>query len=400
MALLPVAEALRRILDGVKPLAAETLALEESAGRVLASPVKASRDQPPFPASAMDGYAVRHADVEALPATLKIAGVSAAGHGYRRSLKAGEAVRIMTGAPVPSGSDTVVIQENTRRDGDVLTVLQATPKGKNIRRAALDFARGEPLIEPGHRLRPRDIGLAAAANAAKLRVRRKPHIVLFTTGDELVLPGGRARPDQIYSSNSHALAAMAEALGARVSNAGIVPDTLGATKAAVRKAMTADILLTTGGASVGDHDYVQEAFKACGIRIGFWKIAMRPGKPFMYGRKGRLHVMGLPGNPVSALVTARLFLKPLIDALQGLPPEQDAPLAMLSVAMPGNDDRQDYLRGTLSMTPDGRRTVTPFGLQDSSMQRTMQNADCLIIRPPHATAAEAGDMVPVLLLDF
>lgn len=400
MALLPVADALTRILDGVKPLGSEAIALERAADRVLAEAVVAKRDQPPFPASAMDGYAVRHADVEALPATLRVAGMSAAGHGYRKMVEPGAAIRILTGAPVPAGADTVVIQENTTREGDTLTVVNPTVKGRNIRRAGLDFAKGDTVLEAGARLRPRDIGLAAAANAAKLRVRMKPSVILFTTGDELVLPGGRARPDQIYSSNSHALAAMVEALGASVTNLGIVRDTLAATKAAVRKGMKGDILLTTGGASVGDHDYVQEAFKACGIAIDFWKIAMRPGKPFMYGRKGKLHVMGLPGNPVSALVTARLFLKPLIDALLGLPPETVPPHGILTAPLAANDERQDYIRATLAIDSHGRRSVSPFPVQDSSMQRTMQQAQCLIIRPPLSPAAQPGQSVPILLIDF
>ena len=400
MALLPVADALTRILDGVKPLGSEAIALERAADRVLAEAVVAKRDQPPFPASAMDGYAVRHADVEALPATLRVAGMSAAGHGYRKMVEPGAAIRILTGAPVPAGADTVVIQENTTREGDTLTVVNPTVKGRNIRRAGLDFAKGDTVLEAGARLRPRDIGLAAAANAAKLRVRMKPRVILFTTGDELVLPGGRARPDQIYSSNSHALAAMVEALGASVTNLGIVRDTLAATKAAVRKGMKGDILLTTGGASVGDHDYVQEAFKACGIAIDFWKIAMRPGKPFMYGRKGKLHVMGLPGNPVSALVTARLFLKPLIDALLGLPPETVPPHGILTAPLAANDERQDYIRATLAIDSHGRRSVSPFPVQDSSMQRTMQQAQCLIIRPPLSPAAQPGQSVPILLIDF
>lgn len=400
MALLPVADALARILDGVKPLGSEAIALERAADRVLAEAVVAKRDQPPFPASAMDGYAVRHADVEALPATLRVAGMSAAGHGYRKMVEPGAAIRILTGAPVPAGADTVVIQENTTREGDTLTAVNPTVKGRNIRRAGLDFAKGDTVLEAGARLRPRDIGLAAAANAAKLRVRMKPRVILFTTGDELVLPGGRARPDQIYSSNSHALAAMVEALGASVTNLGIVRDTLAATKAAVRKGMKGDILLTTGGASVGDHDYVQEAFKACGIAIDFWKIAMRPGKPFMYGRKGKLHVMGLPGNPVSALVTARLFLKPLIDTMLGLPSETVPPHGILTAPLAANDDRQDYIRATLAIDSHGRRSVSPFPVQDSSMQRTMQQAQCLIIRPPLAPAAQPGQSVPILLIDF
>jgi molybdopterin molybdotransferase len=401
MALLPVDEARARILDGVKPLASESLALDQAMGRVLAKPVIAKRDQPPFAASAMDGYAFRHQDVEQLPSLLKVIGTSGAGHAFKGTFKPGTAVRILTGAPVPTGADTIVIQENTTRDGDLLQVLQATPKGKNIRRAALDFAKGDELLTVGTKLRARDMGLAAAANAPKLQVRKQPHVALFTTGDELVLPGQKARPDQIYSSNSHAIAALAQQFGARVSNLGIIPDHPAATRRAVTKALSADIVLTTGGASVGDHDYVQGAFKACGVNIGFWKIAMRPGKPFMYGRKGKTHVMGLPGNPVSALITARLFLRPLIARLLDCDDGSDAPvLAELTAAMPANDDRQDYVRATLTVEPDGRRKVAPFAMQDSSMQRTLQLATALIIRPAHAPAANPGDVVPLLLLDF
>ncbi|MCA0434093.1 MAG: molybdopterin molybdotransferase MoeA [Proteobacteria bacterium] len=400
MALLPVEDALARILDGVKPLQAETVRLEDCLGRVLAVPVRAGRDQPPFAASAMDGYAVRHADLAALPAVLRVAGVSAAGAAYRKAVKAGEAVRILTGAPLPSGADTVVIQENTEREGDVLRVVEGTSRGRHIRRRGLDFAKGDALLEAGQQLRPRDIGLAAAANAPRLRVRRRPRVVLFTTGDELTLPGEKARADQIYSSNSHAIAAMAASLGAEIGNLGIVKDNLRATVAAVRKGLSADILLTTGGASVGDHDYVQEAFKAAGIRIDFWKIAMRPGKPFMYGRKGQTHVMGLPGNPVSALVTAHLFVKPLIGRMLGLPADEASVTATLGADMDANDHRQDYVRATLRVAADGRREATPFALQDSSMQRTLQMAQCLIVRPPLAPAAKAGEQVPVLILTF
>jgi molybdopterin molybdotransferase len=256
------------------------------------------------------------------------------------------------------------------------------------------------MLEVGMQLRPRDIGLAAAANAPMLSVHRKPHVALFTTGDELAQPGERAGPSQIYSSNSHAIAAMAEHFGARVSNLGIVPDDPAATRRAVKKALAADIVLTTGGASVGDHDYVQDAFTACGVAMDFWKIALRPGKPFMYGRKGKVHVMGLPGNPVSALVTARLFLRPLIHALLGLPTDEEVTLAALTSPMPANDDRQDHVRAALAVAADGCRSVTPFPQQDSSMQRTLQKSTALIIRPAHAPAAAAGDLVPILLLDF
>ncbi len=400
MALMPVDEARTRILDGVKPLASETISLGKALGRVLAKDVSAKRDQPPFAASAMDGYAVRFDDVATLPTSLKIFGASNAGHAFKGAVKPGTAVRILTGAPVPSGADTVVIQENTERSGSDLRIYNPTPTGKNIRRAGLDFAKGQVLVKAGTRLAARDIGLLAAGNAASVTVRKAPRVVLFTTGDELVLPGRRARPDQIFSSNSHALEAMARLLGCDVVNLGIVKDSLVATKAAIRRGLGADVLMTTGGASVGDHDYVQEAFKACGVKIGFWKVALRPGKPFMYGRKGKTHVMGLPGNPVSALVTARLFFTPLIKALQSLPTEDKTVTARLAIALAGNDERRDYIRATLSESEDGIRLVTPYVTQDSSMQRTLQSSDALILREPFAAASEAGSPVKVLILDF
>lgn len=397
MALMPVEAALAKILVGVKPLSAETVKLGQALGRVLASPVVAKRNQPPFAASAMDGYALRNED-QSQP--LKLIGTSAAGHAFKGTVTPNTCVRVLTGAPLPKGADTIVIQENVVRDGNIIRVLTETPKSKNIRRAGLDFTKGDSLLATNTRLRPRDLGLAAAGNAPTLTVRRQPHIVLFTTGDELVLPGHPARADQIYSSNSHAIQAMGTSLGATVTNLGIVKDSAAATRTAIRKGLKADILVSTGGASVGDHDYVQDAFKACGVKISFWKIAMRPGKPFMHGRKGRLHVMGLPGNPVAALVTAHLFLKPLIDRMLGVPQDQEIQTAMLTEPLKQNDDRQDYLRAVLTVAPDGRRSVRPFALQDSSMQRAMQQANALIVRAPHAAAAEQGETVRILSLDF
>ena len=400
MALLPVDEALRRILANAKLTSVETIKLDKSLGRVLAKSVFAKRDQPPFHASAMDGYAVRQQDISVIPADLQVSGTSAAGQGYAGLVKPGTAVRILTGAPLPRGADTIVIQEDTTRALNSLRVMAATAAGKNIRARGLDFGKGDMLVKAPRILGSRDIGLLAAGNAAEISVRRRPRVVMFTTGDELVLPGTRPRADQIISSNSHALQAMASSFGAEVINLGIVRDNLKATMAAIRKGIGADVLMTTGGASVGDHDYVQEAFKACGVKIDFWKIALRPGKPFMYGRKGRTHVIGLPGNPVSALITARIFLKPLLNGMLGLLSDTPATLAKLAVALPANDSRQDYMRATLDVASDGTRLVRVFSAQDSSMQRTLQSSQALIIRPPHAPAAEIGDLVPIMLLDF
>jgi molybdopterin molybdotransferase len=400
MALMPVDQALLRILSKGRMLGAEQVALENASGRVLARDVKATRDQPPFISSAMDGYAVQHADVRALPAMLKLIGVSAAGQAFKGKVKPGQAVRILTGAPLPRGADTVVIQENVTLDGAVITVREATALGKNIRPRGMDFKRLDLLMPAAERITVRDIGLLAAAGAALVNVRRRPKLVIFTTGDELVLPGDQPRVDQIFSSNSHALVAMATAWGADVTNLGIIRDDMKATLAAIKKATQAEVLITTGGASVGDHDYVQEAFKRSGVKIDFWKIALRPGKPLMFGTKGKLCVLGLPGNPVSALVCARLFLKPLLAKMQGLNSDEQPALARLATPLPANDMRQDYLRATLQFAPDGGRHVTVFSKQDSSMQRTLRNADCLIVRAPYAPEASAGELVPVLLLDF
>ncbi len=395
MALLSVADALARIIGAAKLSGVEQVPLSQAIGRVLAAPLKARRDQPPFEGSAMDGYAVIAGDEP----QLKVIGISAAGHRFKGPVKRGQAVRIFTGAPLPKGSDAVIIQENVEVDGERITCREPLRAGQNVRGRGLDFRSGEELIPAGTKLNARDLGLAAAMNCATVRVRKKPHVVVFATGDELVQPGARPNADQIISSNSTALAALAEHFGARVTNLGIVKDDLKATVRAIGKAADADILLTTGGASVGDHDYVQEALKLAGVKVDFWKIALRPGKPLMYGRRGQLNVLGLPGNPVSAQVCARLFLLPLLNAMLGLkvPPETTA---MLGAAMKANDGRQDYVRAALETHADGTRVATPFGRQDSSMQRTFRDAQALIIRPPNAPEAAAGTVVPVLLLDF
>ena len=401
MALLPVEDARSRILRKVKPLPGEKIPLGAALGRVLAAPVRATRHQPPFPASAMDGYAVIARDVVATPVSLNVIGMSAAGHGFDGKVRSGEAVRIFTGAPVPKGADAVVIQENTAvQSSPYVSVNQSVRPGQNVRAKGLDFTRGETLLEAGTRLNTRDIGLAAAANNAEVRARRRPVVAVFATGDELVQPGGTPGPDQIVSSNSSSLVAFIRQFGGEAVNLGIVRDTLKATERAIAKAADADILVTSGGASVGDHDHVQEALRNSGVNIKFWKIAMRPGKPFMYGRKGRQHVMGLPGNPVSAMVCARLFLKPLIDAMLGLPASDDLVMARLRTPMKANDARQDYVRGTLSIAADGSRTASPYARQDSSMQRTFRDSHCLIVRPPLAPEAAEGDLVPILPIDF
>ncbi len=398
MRLVPVEEARERVLKDVKPKSSELVLLKEALGRVTAQDLKAKRDQPPFDASAMDGYAVRAADLASMPVSLDVIGTSAAGHPLNGLVGHGQAARIFTGAALPAGADAVVIQENaTARNGSVVIQVPAS-SGQNIRRCGLDFRKGETLIPCGAVMNARDIGLAAAMNSAMLRVRKKPLVAVLATGDELVRPGGKSGPGQIVSSNSHGLLAFAASLGADVIDGGIVRDDLKATEIAVRKLSKADILVTTGGASVGDHDFVQEALKRAGVKIDFWKIAMRPGKPFMYGRKRQQHVLGLPGNPVSALVCAELFLKPLLRALLGISPV-DAPMyAMSGGDLPPNDGRQDYLRGKLEYSPGGGLIATAFSRQDSSMMRTYRDAGCLIVRPPHASGIEKGEVIQILKL--
>ncbi|QIG51118.1 molybdopterin molybdotransferase MoeA [Nordella sp. HKS 07] len=401
MALMPVGEAKDRILKGARALSRETVRLHECAGRVLAADIKARRDQPPFPASAMDGYAVRFADVTAVPARLAVIGAAPAGHGFAGTVKSGQAVRIFTGAPVPKGADTVVIQESTEAANDHVDITVAAKfEGQHIRRKGLDFARGQDVLRRGTLLGAREIGLAAAMNWPELPVTKRPRVAIFTTGDELVSPGNMPRADQIVSSNSFALVAFVRRYGGDAIDLGIVPDNIKAISRAVRKAAGADILLTTGGASVGDHDLVQAALKAEGIELDFWKIALRPGKPLMFARKGRQRILGLPGNPVSAFVCARIFLKPLLLTLLGLPPTDDIVKARLGCDLPANDLRQDYLRARVARRSDGAYEATPLAVQDSSMQRALTEAQGLIVRPPFAPAASSGDLIDLLPLDF
>ncbi len=400
MGLLPVEEARSRILFGARALGSEMVALSAAAGRVLARDLKAHRDQPPFHASAMDGYAVKAADVRGAGATLSLIAASQAGHSYGGVLGAGQAVRIFTGAALPKGADSVLIQENSDTDGRTVTAKQPVTEGQHVRRRGLDFAKGETVLKAGQMLAARGIGLAAAMNHAALPVRRRPLVAIIATGDELVVPGRRPRSDQIVSSNNLALCAFASRFGARAVDLGVVRDDLRAIRAALRKTQRADIVVTTGGASVGEHDLVREALEAEGVSLAFWKVAMRPGKPMMLAKKGRQRILGLPGNPVSALVCARIFIKPLIDRLLGLGPENPILTARLGHDMKANDLRQDYVRATLERRPDGSLITTPFPVQDSSMQHTLAEADCLIIRPPHAAAAAAGSPVEVLPIDF
>lgn len=405
MALLPVDEALARIMEGAAPGASETVDLLAAAGRVLATDVSAKLTQPPFDASAMDGYAVRDVDVALLPASLVVVGEAAAGRGFGGRVGAGEAVRIFTGAPLPSGADAIVIQENVTRDGDRITVTDGTPDAGHVRPKGGDFADGDVLLVKGRRLDARALTLAAAMGHARLEVYRKPVVAILATGDELVPPGTKPGLDQIVSSNPIGLAAMVSAAGGEPRLLGIAADRPDDLAAKIRAAAGADMLVTIGGASVGDHDLVAPALRSAGVSLDFWKIAMRPGKPMMFGRKGGIdgvqRVLGLPGNPVSSLICGRVFLMPLVARLAGRAADV-APIAMLplAVAIEPNGPRQHYMRARREITADGRWCVRPAPSQDSSLMSPLADADCLIVRRSGATAAEAGTHVAILDLDF
>lgn len=396
--LISVEEALLRVLDGVSVLPAEEIPIDAAHGRILAATLASRRTQPPADLSSMDGYAVQAADIAELPAKLNMIGESAAGRPFQGSMKAGDTVRIFTGAVMPPGGDQVVPQENVTRDGDLVTINSA-PKGKFVRRQGFDFKAGQVMLDAGRRLNARDIGLAAAMDHAAIMVARRPRVAIIATGDELVEPGGGDAPDKIVASNPVALAALIRQEGGGPITLGIFPDKLDAIGGAIRAArnLEVDLIMTIGGASVGDHDLIAPALTQEGFTLAFHRMAMRPGRPMLLGLADKLRVIGLPGNPVAAFVCSFLFLVPLLRKMQGrtdtLPQTEPA---IFGRAVEANDHRQDFLRAKFSRGGDGRLIATPFKLQDSSMQAVLHAADGLIVRVPHAAAAPEGAPCDVL----
>jgi molybdopterin molybdotransferase len=398
---MPVADALSAILAGAEPLAEEMVALDAGHTRVLARDLQALRTQPPQAMSAMDGYAVRAADAAQAGARFKVIGEVAAGRPFDRAVGAGQAVRIFTGGVIPEGADAVVIQEDTEVDGQTITITEATKEGRHIRPAGVDFHKGDVLLKGGSRLSDRDLSLAASMNYPELAVCRRPKVAVLATGDELVMPGSQPGPGQIVYSNGYALRALARAEGAETIDLGIAADTVEATTSGIRRARDsgAEILITTGGASVGDHDLVKQSLEAEGVAMAFWRIAMRPGKPMMHGRLGPMRVIGLPGNPVSSYVCAYLFLVPLIRALSGRSHIHHRPeTAILGRDVVANDQREDYLRARLEERDDGQWIATPVNHQDSSLLGNLAAAQALLIRPPFAPAAGKGSRCDILRL--
>ena len=404
MSLLPVQDALNQILASVGAgTGIETIAIYNAFGRTLATDLHAQRTQPPADMSAMDGYAVHIADLETLPATLKLLGQSAAGNGFKGEIYPKTCVRIFTGAPVPQGADTVIIQENTIVNGADITVLTAPEKGKNIRKAGIDFNHGDVLLQSGTRLGATQLALAASMNHATLTVRKRPRIGILATGDELVEAGTELRPNQIISSNNFSIAALALDAGAEIFDLGIAPDNLQKLIETIQKAqqLNLDVIVTLGGASVGDHDLVQEALKIPGCTPDFWRIAMRPGKPMMFGSLGKMRVLGLPGNPVASHLCGLIFLQPLLRALVGDPNagQDKSQPARLGCDIAANDKRQDYIRCSAVFSSTALPVITPFVIQDSSMLSTLAKADALLIREPFADVGKAGDLCRIIKLN-
>ena len=397
--MISVEEARDRILAGLRPTPAELVALPDAWGRVTAAPVIARLTQPPADMSAMDGYALRAADGTA-GAVLRVTGAAPAGHPFDGQIGPGEAVRLFTGSVVPAGADTILLQEDATAGEGTVRVNETVRPSRHIRRTGQDFAAGDAVLPQGRRLTARDIGLAAAANHPWLTVHRCPRIGILATGDEIAMPGEPIPPGGVVSPNSHALAAMVRAAGGTPIVLPVAADTPGAIAAVADAIAGMDMLVTTGGASVGDHDLVVAGLQARGLTLDFWKIAMRPGKPLLFGALGATPVLGLPGNPVSALICAILFLLPALARLSGLPaaPPPTVP-ARLATPLPANDRRADYLRATLAADSAGRLVATPIASQDSAMLRRLAQADALIVRPPQALAAPEGADIAVIRLD-
>ena len=395
--MLTVREAHARVIAAFDPLPSEIVSVAEAAERVLAVSPQARLTQPPTDLSAMDGYAVRAADVPAAPTTLTLVGQAPAGGSYDQALKPGEAVRIFTGGPLPMGADSIVIQEDTKADGTRITILEAPRLGRHVRRAGLDFSVGDTPLAVGRTLTTRDLALAAAMNHPWLSVRRKPRVAILSTGDELVMPGEPVGRNQIVSSSGIAVAALVRGWGGEPTLFDIARDDARLIENCIEAGAQHDLLITLGGASVGDHDLVQGALKAQGFDMDFWKIAMRPGKPLMFAARDRARVLGLPGNPVSTMVCALLFMKPALERMLGQPGDlvRTQP-ARLAVDVKQNDQREDYVRSRLGRSADGTLTVDPHPVQDSSMLSVLAACDGLMIRPPHDPARKAGDVVQVV----
>ncbi len=396
--MISVEEARARILALMAPVGRETVAITQAVGRVLADGIVARRTQPPFDASAMDGYAVRGAEVHP-GARFRVAGEAAAGHPWDGEAAPGEAVRIFTGAPVPAGLDRIVIQEDADRDGDAIVLHDDLDPAPYLRRAGLDFAEGDALLSTGTRLTPENVALLAAAGHAFVAVHRRPRVTLLATGDELALPGDPVGEGGIVSSNNFGLAALIEILGGHADILPIAPDEPEALRRLALEGAQADLFVTLGGASVGDHDLIRPVLAEHGLALDLYKVAMRPGKPLMAGRLGETPMLGLPGNPVSAMVCGRVFLAPALSVLSGEGARMPATRrAVLETDIPENGPREHYMRARCTAR-DGTLSVAPFDSQDSARLALLSRANSLMIRPVSDPPRAVGEAVDVILLE-
>ena len=378
----------------------EEVALAQAVGRVLAIDVASTVTRPPESVSSMDGYAVRSVDVADAPVVLNIVGEAAAGHAMAGKIGPGDAVRIFTGGVLPAGADSVVIQERAVRDGTRVTIRESVNEGCFVRQRGLDFARGDAAGLAGYLLGPREIGLIASMNVPWVQVARRPRIAIMSTGDELVRPGDMPRADQIVSSNALVLSALVVQAGGQAVNIGIARDNVQSIRDCLLRAAGSDMLIVTGGMSVGEHDLVRKVMQDEGMELDFWKVAMRPGKPLAFGLLASTPVLGLPGNPVSTLICGHLFVRPAIHTMLGrIDCHVEEETAITTTALVANDERQDYLRAVHERNATGGLNVTAFDRQDSSMVAVLASASCLIIRAPHAPALRAGDEVRIMKLD-
>lgn len=395
--MISVDDALARIFAGIGPAQGETIGLAEANGRVLAAPLVAAHNQPPFDASAMDGYAVRAADLAHGP-SLRLVGTSQAGQRFVGKMDQGQCVRIFTGAPLPIGADTVAIQENARVNGTLVTIEGRPTHGENVRTKGHDFRQGSELLPVGTRMAPAKLGLAAAANRASLTVARRPALAVLATGDELVPPGHQLGSDQIVASNSFGLIPLLGPHASHVTDLGIAPDEPEMLDAALLRALDAgvDVIVTTGGASVGERDYMREVLANLGVTLDFWKLAMRPGKPLMFGTRGKTLIFGLPGNPVSSLVTAMVVVLPALRRMAGdtapLGPRLTLPLA---APLPANGTRRHYVRAQFALV-DGASAIAPIGETSSGHSSSLAAADALIIQPEHDGGRPVGALVEIM----
>ncbi len=404
--LMKVDEAKERVLRAMPVMPGEEISITEALGRITSCDIYSRRTQPPTALSAMDGYAIRFSDVTDIPSEFIRVGTAKAGGSYPGTLNQNETVRIFTGAPVPPDADTIVIQENVdaenENDGARIIIRQRPQKGRYIRSLGLDFKKGELGISAGKKLTSRDIGLAAAMNIPWLSVRRRPKIAILATGDEIVRPGESINKNQIVSSNSYTLSALVKAAGGDPIVLGIAPDTIDGIQSFFKNTMGADLIITTGGASVGQHDLIQkalgkESFGKDGLDLDFWRIAMRPGKPLIFGQINNTPMLGLPGNPVSTMVCGAVFVRPAIDKMLGIYSDQKSEsTALLAEPVPENDEREDYIRAITFINKEGIKVVKAFEHQDSSMMKVLAQANCLIIRPPFDTKRTIGDEVKLI----